>query len=79
MKRAVYRDFYTGKPYEVEYDPEALCVMCEQPVTEASVGGINICSWCDRGVNRDGTVWTGEQFLAITARMEEKWNQEHNR
>jgi hypothetical protein len=40
---------------EVEYDENAPCRICDQPVMEASMGGIDVCPWCDTGYNRDGT------------------------
>lgn len=48
VKTATYRD-HDGKPFSVEYDPDAPCNLCGEPVIEASVGGTAICPWCDMG------------------------------
>ena len=50
-KTATYQTL-DGKDLVVEYDPEAPCVICGQPVIEASVGGTAVCSWCDCGEPR---------------------------
>ena len=47
-----------GTTHEVEYDPDAPCWMCGQPVVEASMGGTVVCPWCDCGMTRDGRRWT---------------------
>lgn len=36
----------------VEYDADAPCLYCGQPVVEASMGGTAICPWCDTGYCR---------------------------
>ena len=48
MKTAIYtrRD---GSTLEVLYDPHAPCRLCGKPVIEASMGGTNVCPWCDTG------------------------------
>ena len=51
MKTAKYR-LIGGKEIEVEYDPNAPCIVCEQPVIAASMGGTAICPWCDCGNER---------------------------
>jgi hypothetical protein len=43
MKRATY-----GK-LTFDYDENAPCSICGEPVVEASMGGTNICPWCDCG------------------------------
>lgn len=48
MKTATYRTT-SGKELEVDYDENAPCVICGEPVTEASMGGTAICPWCDCG------------------------------
>jgi hypothetical protein len=42
----------------VEYDNEAPCRVCGEPVVYASMGGTDVCQWCDMGVHRDGSEWT---------------------
>ena len=51
-----------GEIVEIEYDDEAPCRICGKPVFEASMGGTDICPWCDCGRNRDGTPWTEAEF-----------------
>jgi hypothetical protein len=58
----------------VEYDADAPCWMCVQPVVSASMGGTVICSWCDCGVHRDGTPWTIEDLQEATRRYHEARN-----
>lgn len=48
MKTATYRDM-DGTPLIVEYDENAPCRLCAQPVLAASMGGTDICCWCDLG------------------------------
>jgi len=48
MKKAKYT-LMSGEVIEVEYDENAPCIMCGEPVVSASVGGTVICPWCDMG------------------------------
>lgn len=48
MKKAKYRTL-EGKEIEVEYDENAPCSICGEPVMSASMGGTSICPWCDMG------------------------------
>lgn len=48
MKTATYTDL-DGKEFTVEYDENAPCQICQEPVVEASMGGTSICPWCDCG------------------------------
>ena len=41
----------------VEYNPADACRVCCQPVVTASMGGTDVCAWCDCGRYRDGTQW----------------------
>jgi len=43
-----YRKFPDDK-IEIEYDDEAPCKICGEPVTGSSMGGTVICPWCDCG------------------------------
>ena len=52
LKEASYRMF-DGRRLIVSYDPAAPCRRCGEPVMDASVGGTDICPWCDMGVYRD--------------------------
>lgn len=38
-----------GKPFEVEYDENASCIICGEPVISASMGGTVVCPACDCG------------------------------
>jgi len=57
MKTAIY-DGLQGQKIVVEYDEDAPCRVCGKPVVEASMGGTDLCPWCDTGFHRDGTRWT---------------------
>lgn len=48
LAKAQYR-LLEGGELEVEYDRDAPCRICEQPVTSASTGGTDVCPWCDCG------------------------------
>lgn len=48
MKTATYKKLDGGE-FTVEYDENAPCIICGEPVIEASVGGTAICPWCDMG------------------------------
>lgn len=48
MKTTQYRTV-GGGIVDVEYDPDAPCIVCHEPVVEASVGGTAICPACDMG------------------------------
>jgi hypothetical protein len=60
MKTAKY-NMSDGSVREVEYDEQSPCRICGEAVLDASVGGTNVCPWCDCGKNRDGTEWTESQ------------------
>ncbi len=61
MKTVTYTRI-NGKKFTVEYDENAPCIICGEPVGNASMGGTVICPACDCGKNRDGTKWTDEQY-----------------
>jgi len=48
-------DLIEGGTERVVYDPQAPCRICDEPVEAASMGGTDVCPWCDMGKNRDGT------------------------
>jgi hypothetical protein len=54
---------------EVQYDENAPCIICSLPVIEASMGGTNVCSWCDTGHHRNGEAFTFEECLDYTLIM----------
>lgn len=55
MRIATYTKM-DGKKLKVEYDEKAPCRICGLPVEHASMGGTDVCPWCDCGNYRDGTV-----------------------
>jgi hypothetical protein len=50
----------------VEYDEQALCCICGLPIMEASMGGTDVCPWCDCGCNRDGSRWEFRELITKT-------------
>ena len=48
MKTATYT-LLGGEHVTVEYDELAPCRICGEPVIEASMGGTDVCPWCDCG------------------------------
>jgi len=54
-----------GREVEVAYNANGLCRICHLPVVEASMGGTNVCPWCDCGVHRDGRKWTYEEAMKL--------------
>ena len=52
-----------GTYREVEYDENALCIFCNEPVIAASMGGTIVCTWCDNGIDRNtGSLLTWTQL-----------------
>ena len=48
LKTATYQVVGGGK-IDIEYNPDALCRICWQPVDSASMGGTKVCPSCDCG------------------------------
>lgn len=48
MKKPKYKTM-EGKEIKIEYDEKAPCIICGEPVVSASMGGTDICPWCDMG------------------------------
>ena len=48
MGTAIYTGL-GGSKLVIEYDENAPCVICGEPVVAASTGGTIICPWCDMG------------------------------
>lgn len=67
MKTATYNKI-GGGTFTVEYDENAPCIVCGEPVTEASVGGTAICPWCDMGKCR----YCGENYLSGREKTKEE-------
>lgn len=57
MKEATYT-LLDETELTVDYDSEAPCRICGQPVVAASMGGTDVCPSCDCGYYRDGTSFT---------------------
>jgi len=51
MKTATYNKVGGGK-FTVKYDENVPCIVCGEPVIEASMSGTGICPWCDMGICR---------------------------
>lgn len=64
MKTATYVGLQ-GHSVVVEYDENAPCRICGKPVVEASMGGTDVCSWCDTGFHRDGRRWTYRDLMHV--------------
>ena len=65
IEKATYK-LLNGETVTVEYDTEAPCLICQEPVMEASVGGTAICPWCDTGACR----YCGEKSRLISERLD---------
>ena len=74
MKTAKYHKIGGGL-LEVEYDENAPCIICGEPVTEASMGGTVVCPWCDCGHCR----YCGVQLPMGNERIKNhmKWHKEN--
>lgn len=48
MKKVTYTGL-DGKPFTVEYDENAPCIICGEPVISASMGGTVVCPSCECG------------------------------
>jgi hypothetical protein len=66
METVTYK-LLNGTTRTVEYDPQAPCWACGQPVLAASMGGTVLCPWCDCGNARDGRKLTLTESLIQTA------------
>jgi len=54
MKIIQMRRCDTKELVDVQYDETAPCLICGNPVINASMGGLDICPSCDCGYWRDG-------------------------
>jgi len=41
------------------------CRVCGLPVVAPSMGGADMCPWCDMGIWRDGREWTFREMIAM--------------
>ena len=44
-----YKDSEMKQPFTVEYEDTAPCTCCGEPVVTSSMGGTDLCPWCDMG------------------------------
>ena len=51
MRKVIYETMSQGK-LEIEYDETFPCKCCGFPVKHASMGGVDLCPWCDCGEER---------------------------
>ena len=51
MRTATYT-LLDGSDLTIEYDETAPCRICKLPVMAASMGGTDVCPWCDMGTER---------------------------
>ena len=65
MKKIATYTGSDGKKFIIEYDSEDPCRICQLPIGEASVGGTNICPYCDMGMHRDGRKWTYQEMRLL--------------
>lgn len=70
MKTATY-NLIGGGTKTIEYDKKDPCIICGEPVTEASMGGTVICPWCDCGKCR----FCGKSYLTGKERTREECEQ----
>jgi len=53
---------------------DSLCRICGQPVVGPSMGGLDVCPWCDTGYYRDGVKWTAKDAMNLAwVRRVAKW------
>ena len=71
MKEATY-NLTNGEKVTVEYDETAPCRICGKPVEFASVGGTDVCPWCDRGIHRNGIQWSYAEMMATIGPEKER-------
>ena len=62
MKIATYKNIF-NEDIKVEYDETASCRVCGLPVIHASMGGTDVCPYCDCGVYRDGTKISARELM----------------
>jgi len=84
MKTATYTDL-DGEKRKIEYDEKAPCLICSEPVIEASMGGTSICPWCDMGKCRycGITIWVVKESVDGGRSKKEllthmKWHKENS-
>jgi len=53
-----YIDSLLDKDGNCTFNPEQLCIYCDLPVGNLSMGGPLVCPSCDCGHHRDGRRWT---------------------
>ena len=80
MKTATYNQI-GGGTFAIEYDETAPCIICGEPVVEASMGGTDICPACDCGKCRfcgvDLPIASTREEATKKIRAHMKWHKEH--
>lgn len=76
MKEATYTLIDNSK-VTVEYDETAPCRICGLPVVAASMGGTDVCPWCDCGIYRDGSRISFDHLI-IPERLKEEARRRQN-
>ncbi len=71
MKTVTYKDIF-NEDIEVEYDENAPCRICGLPVEHASMGGTDVCPYCDYGRYRDGTEITFIEMVYKNNKLRKK-------
>lgn len=62
-----------GTPVWLRLDPDFLCIYCEQPVRELSMGGPAVCGTCDCGRNKTtGEKWTMDEAAVLIRRANKR-------
>jgi hypothetical protein len=58
----------SGRVIWLPFDPDFLCIYCEQPVSHMSMSGPAVCGSCDCGCHADGSRWTPSEAFALYAK-----------
>lgn len=64
----------SGQPIWLAFDPCFLCVYCDRPVGNLSLGGPAVCPSCDRGYS-DGKQWDMETFARLCANARRRFEE----
>lgn len=54
-----------GELVDVPYDPTIACLICGNPVVNASIGGFDICPSCDCGYFRNGKKIENDPYASL--------------
>lgn len=62
-----------GRAIWLAFDPNFLCIYCDRPVRDLSMGGPALCPACDCGYS-DGKRWDMDTFARLTANARRRIN-----